>query len=146
MLIGEAITAGAIPALEMTIRFAGQRQRVLTHNIANLSTPNFQPKDASISGFQRTLRDAIDSRREQNAGAFGPLRWRETRELKRDAAGELRVEPTTHGSGILFHDRNNRNLERHMQDLAENLGVFRVAGELLKSRYDLLRSAMSERV
>jgi flagellar basal body rod protein FlgB len=47
---------------------------------------------------------------------------------------------------VLFHDRNNRDLERLMQGLAENTTTYRVAADLLRSRYDVLRTAISQRV
>jgi flagellar basal body rod protein FlgB len=47
MPIGDLTNAGAIPALEMLFRFAGQRQKVLSNNIANFGTPDFLPSDAS---------------------------------------------------------------------------------------------------
>ena len=55
MFLDDVVNSGAIPALEMTMRFAGRRQALLAHNIANLDTPNFQPKDVSPRWFQRML-------------------------------------------------------------------------------------------
>lgn len=154
MFLRELATADAIPALEMTIRFAGQRQRVLAHNIANISTPDFQPLDLPVAEFQRTLGEAIDRRRDaargggvQTPGApHGPLAWRESRHLRQDDRGDLLATPSDPSRNILFHDRNNRDTERMMQDVAENLSVYRVATDLLKSRYDLLRTAISGRI
>lgn len=144
--ISDVITGGAAPSLEMTIRFAGQRQRVLAHNIANLSTPDFRPVDVSPEGFQRALGEAIATRDQQTGGMSGGLEWRETRELRKGPDGSLTLRPTTPAGGILFHDRNNRDVERLMQDHAENLAVFRTATELLRSRMQLMREAMAERV
>lgn len=138
--------SGAIPALEATVRFAGQRQRLIAHNIANLSTPNFQPQDVSVAGFQAQLDDAIQRRRAATGGTHGSLEIRDTREVIADAQGELRLSPGTPAPNILFHDRNNRDVERTMQDLAENAGMFRFAAEMLRSRHDLLRSAIAQRV
>ena len=76
MFIGEVLSSGAIPALEMTLRFAGERQKLINHNIANLQTPFFRPMDVSTSGFQETLREAIQKRRESGGGMVGPLEGR----------------------------------------------------------------------
>ena len=35
-MIQSISTAGAIPALEMTLKFAGARQRVISHNIGSI--------------------------------------------------------------------------------------------------------------
>lgn len=154
MFLRELATADAIPALEMTIRFAGQRQRVLAHNIANISTPDFQPLDLPVSEFQGALGAAIERRRSAASGdgtqpegaPHGPLAWGETEHLRRDARGDLRAIASEPSKNILFHDRNNRDTERLMQDVAENVSVYRVATDLLKSRYDLLKTAISGRI
>lgn len=142
MFIGDVVNGGAIPVLELTARFAARRQAILAHNIANLPTPGFQPTEVSPEGFQRLLGEAIARRREAGGG---PLEWRETREIARDG-DDLRLEPRTASRNILFHDRNNRDLERMMADLTENVAVFRVATDLLRSRYQLIGSALAERV
>ena len=146
MSLSDLLAGGAVPALEMTTRFAGQRQAVLAHNIANLETPNFRPADASPVAFQRMLGRAINDRRERGGGG---LPWRETREIKHAGGGEpyaLRLRPRTASGNVLFHDRNNRDEIRLMQDLVENAGVFRVATDLLRSRYQLINAALGERV
>jgi flagellar basal-body rod protein FlgB len=145
MFIDDVVNSGSIPTLELAMRFAGQRQAVISHNIANLETPDFRPLDASPAQFQRILARAIDERRARNGGQSGPLEWRATDEIGRGRDGELLLNPRTPSRGILFHDRNNRDLERLMQDNAENVSAFRVATDMLKSRHDALRAAIAER-
>jgi flagellar basal-body rod protein FlgB len=146
MILDDVVNSGAIPTLELAMRFAGRRQTILAHNIANLDTPNFQPRDVSTSDFQKLLGEAIDRRREKTGGERGPLEWQETREIRQGPGGSLRLNPRTPSSGILFHDRNNRDLERMMQDLAENVGVFRVTTDLLRSQFSQIKDAIGERV
>jgi flagellar basal-body rod protein FlgB len=146
MFIDQLSNAGAMPALEMTMRFAAQRQRLIAHNIANLDTPNFIQNDVSVGGFQNTLDKAIRQRRSTTGGMRGDLSWRETRELGRDRDGGLRLTPQTPSGGVLYHDRNNRDVERLMQSLAETTGVFRTAAELYRSQKLLLDMAISQRV
>lgn len=145
-MIKDIATAGAMPALEMTMRFAGARQRVIAHNIANIDTPGFQPRDADPADFQKMLGEAVDARRSRNGGASGSLDWQETRQIKRGPAGSLHLNPETDSGNVLFHDRNNRDLERTMQDLVENAGVYRVAADLLRSRMQMIQAAIAERV
>ncbi len=148
-MIGDVIGGGAVPALEMTMRFAGARHRLIAHNIANISTPDFRPMDVSVTDFQRELGAAIDRRRESGVNAARPasdLVLKETRELRRGAGGGLELRPATASPGILAHDRNNGDTERMLQDLVENATVFRVASDLLKSRYQMLNTAIGERV
>ncbi|MGP1309899.1 MAG: hypothetical protein ACTS27_06860, partial [Phycisphaerales bacterium] len=56
------------------------------------------------------------------------------------------LEPKPTHENILFHDRNDRSVERLMQDLVENTATFQLAAELQKSRSTLLNSAIAERV
>ena len=142
MFIRDLVTADELPALEQSLRFSAQRQRVIAHNIANIDTPNFQPLDVSISGFRETLGRALEDREKAWGGKRGALELRETRELKRNDRGLLELRPSTEGDNILFHDRNNRDLERIMQDLAENTLAHNAGLELLKSEFDLLEMAI----
>jgi flagellar basal body rod protein FlgB len=68
-----------------------------------------------------------------------------TREVHITGQG-LQLTPQTPSGNILFHDRNNRDLERQMQSMVENLTVFRTAADLFKSRMDLLNTAIRERL
>ena len=47
---------------------------------------------------------------------------------------------------MLFHDRNNRDLDRLMQDLAENQMAHGFAITMLRRQFESLRSAIAERV
>lgn len=146
MMLDQLSSAGALPALALTMRFAGERQRLIAHNIANLETPNFRPADVSPRAFQKLLQGAISERRKSTGGGHGGLHWKGTREIERDGGSGLRLDPRTPTGNILFHDRNNRDLERTMQSMVENASAYRVASELMRSRVALLGSAISERV
>jgi flagellar basal-body rod protein FlgB len=135
-----------VPALEATLRFAGERQKLIAHNIANLTTPNFIQTDVSPETFQRTLAAAIEKRREAGGGMQGALELDGGRDLAVGADGSLGLRPRDSSGNILFHDRNNRDLERLMQDQTENAGVYRITAELLRSRYQMIREAIAERV
>ena len=140
-------TSGGLAATELMMRFAGGRQRVLAHNIANLSTPGFQPKDVSVEGFRASLRAALDERGGRGGrGALEIDNGEVVASLSPSGVGRMRLEPGTARGNILFHDRNNRDLERSMQSLAENAGMYRVAAELWRKQSGMLKAAISERV
>jgi flagellar basal-body rod protein FlgB len=145
VFIQELTNSGAIPSLELMARFAGARQRVIAHNIANLDTPDFRPLDVSPQEFQKALGKAIEARR-QAAGENGPLEFKGTDQVKVAADGTVSLNPSTASGNILFQDRNNRDLESLMAQQSENVAVFRTSVELLRSRYAVLQSAISERV
>ncbi|MEM9373016.1 MAG: hypothetical protein AAGA55_05170 [Planctomycetota bacterium] len=147
MQISDLNSAGAMPALEMTIRYAGQRQRLLAHNIANINTPNFVARDVDPKAFQSVLSKAVSDRRERTGGAFGRLEWQETAQIQRDPRdGSLRLGATNPHGGVLRHDRNATDLERLMQDMVENLTVFRAATDLMRRQKSTLQAAISQRV
>lgn len=142
----ELSSSGEIPALSALLQFSAQRQRLIANNIANINTPDYRPVDVSVADFQQSLKDAIDRRRNQTGGASGDLRFNDTQEVRQDGLGRLVLTPQTPGSNILFHDRNNRDLERLQQAQVENATVYRIAADMLRGRFDLLRSAIAERV
>lgn len=146
MLADDVLNSGAIPTLEAMLRFAGARQRIIQHNVANMTTPNFIPLNVSTGAFQKQLAKAVEQRREETGGMGGELDIQATREVAMDANGNMMLTPSQPSGNILFHDRNNRDVERLMQDSAENLGVYRVAAELLRSRTQQLKDAIGERV
>jgi len=145
MLIEGLTNAGAMPSLEQTMRFAGQRQRLIAHNVANFDTPDFVQQDVSTVDFQKTLREAVEARRERTGGRFGALPMASTSEVKIDASGRLRLTPQTPMGGVLAHDRNNRDLERTLQDLTETAVAFRAATSLYSAQRNVIRDAISER-
>ncbi len=145
MLIGELTNSGAIPTLELMTRFAGARQRIIAHNIANLSTPDFRPLDVSPTEFQKALGKAVDARR-NTTGEDGAVSFTGTSQVRVAADGTVTLTPGTPSGNILFHDRNNRDVEGLMAQEAENVGVFRTSIELLRSRYGIVQAAISERV
>jgi flagellar basal-body rod protein FlgB len=148
MLISDLFNAGAAPSLEHLIRFSGQRQRIIAHNIANISTPDFRPMDLSVADFQKNLKEAIDRRRTRTGGEQGRLDWQETEELQRNGdspSAGFRANPQTPMKGVLFHDRNNRDPERLMQSAAENVAAFRMATDLLRKHNETIRAAISQR-
>lgn len=147
MLISDITSSGAIPTLEASLRFAAERQRLIAGNIANISTPDYRQKDVSIAGFQEALGHAIDARRASTGGERGDLPLRSTQELRVDGAGsaDFHLAPKSPSGNILFHDRNNRDLEHLMRDNVETTQEFRFASELLRNRFELLKSAIAMR-
>jgi len=135
---------GAMPVLERMAQFTQERHRALTHNIANLSTPYFKPVDLDTDSFQLALRDAVDERRGR-IGQDGPLPLNDTRQLT-FGPDWMRSRPQRTNQGVLFHDENNRDLERIMQDLAENSIAHNMAIEMIRNQFAMLRTAIRERL
>ena len=138
-------TYGSMPVLERMVEFTGARQELIAHNIANLSTPYFKPTDLDPVKFQSQLRDAMDQRSRKPNAMRRSLELGSTDQV-RVSRGRIQFRPQRKNENILFHDQNNRDMERTMQDLVENAMAHRTSVELLKSQFDLLRTAIRERV
>lgn len=136
--------SGALPALQRLTQFTEARHKVLTHDIANVSTPFFKPVDLDPQAFQHALGEAIDRRR-ASASASSPLKMRDTDQLSfGDDGVAIRPEPTN--DGVLYHDQNNRDVVRLMQNLAENTLAHSTAVEMIRNQFAVLQSAIRERV
>ncbi len=144
-MIRGLLDKGAVPVLERVIQFTAERHRLLSDSIANISTPYFKPKDLSTDSFQSTLRTAIEQRRTRKNPIAGPLEVPGTREV-RFKDGLIQIRPSFTNENIMFHDRNNRSLEHIMQDLAENTMAHKAGIEMLRNEFDMLRTAIRERV
>ncbi len=139
----EGVTNGMdLPVLERVMQFASRRQDLIVNNIANISTPDFRPVDVSTDDFQSQLGEAIDRRRGAGGGA---LEMRSSRQVQVTDGG-MELNPGPAGENLLFHDGNDRDLERIMQDLVQNFLVFRTTSELLQNRFDILNTAIRERL
>lgn len=144
-MINDLFNNGSMPVLERMVQFTGARHGVIADNIANLSTPYYRPKDLSVEKFQKQLRKAVDTRRATSTPTNGELRVEDSREI-RFHADRLETSAEPLDENIMFHDRNNRDLERIMQDLAENTLAHNAGLEMLKNQFDLLRMAIREKL
>lgn len=136
---------GAMPTLERVVQFTQERHQILSHNIANISTPYFKPRDLDPGAFQTALGNAIDRRRQRANPVSGPLLIDDTKEIRFKSDG-LDVNAQPSHQGILFHDQNNRDLERTMQSLAENTLAHNTAVEVLRNELSIMLTAIRERV
>lgn len=146
MRLSDLSNAGALPTLSAMLSVVGQRQRLLVHNIANSDTPDFRPQDIDIPAFQRELARAAAERREATGGGHGELALEGTKEVIPDGRGGLVLRPRTASGNVLYHDRNNRDIERLMQANTENVMTFRLTTDLIRRENELLRTAISQRV
>ena len=138
---------GAIPALEAMARFSAARPRLIADNVANLDTPGFQPLDVDPQAFQAQIGQAIDARRTQSGGVdSGPLALQNRGPMRQLQNGEMVLDPSALGENLMFHDKNDRNLERIMQDVSENLLAFKAATQLMRNRFRMIEMAISERI
>jgi len=145
MLLEGLLSRGALPVLEQVLSFTEARQQVLADNISNFNTVNHLMKDLPAEEFYQSLSEAVERRDRGPLGA--PLKPRNTRHCRWDESGRLQIRPgVIENNNILFHDRNNRFVEKQMSDMAQNAMLHNVAVEMLRQQYGLLHLAIRGRI
>lgn len=117
------VTTSGISVLERVIAFTGARHDLLANNIANIDTPDYKMKDLDVDAFNRDLCDAV------NARTVGP--------------GEPKVDDEQY---LLFHDGNNRSVEKQMTEITKNTMLHNAALEILRNQYQVLSRAIAGQV
>ena len=145
-MINGLFDSGAMPVLERMLYFTSERQKLIAHNIANIETPYFKPIDMDPRAFQDQLGEAMDRRRKQINPQRAPLEMRSTQQVGIGRDGSMQFNPMAINENILYHDENNRDLDRIMQDLVENTLAHRTAIDLLKNQFEMLEVAIREQV
>jgi len=145
MFIDQVISADSIPTLAAAAKFAAQRHKLLLSNIANITTPGYRTQDVSVKAFQNQLAEAVQRRRDEGPGARLELESTDEVRMGAGTASGMTLTPKPYGTNVLFHDRNDRDFERAMQNLTENAAAFRLATDLLKNRMSILEAAIRER-
>ncbi|MFA5865082.1 MAG: flagellar basal body protein [Phycisphaerae bacterium] len=120
-VVGSANTA----VLDRVIGFTEARHKVLANNIANIDTPGYKMQDLEVKKFQQDLQSAIDNRTVSTNSPSSP------------------TGKTDFNQYMLFHDQNNRSIEKQMSAITENAVLHNTAVELLRSRYTLLEKAIT---
>lgn len=144
MFFHDVVNRGAGPAMEKMLAFTEARHRMLSENIANVDTPDYRTRHLDAGAFQRSLREALDTRERTRSRDFV---LRPTGQVRQDAAGRLQVRPTHDpAENILFHDRTNIRIEKQMAMLAENAMMHQTTTELLRGRYEGLIAAIRGRM
>ena len=140
-MIDGFLGGSSLPALERSMQFMAARQKLLAGNLANAETPGFRPIDVDPRRFQGALHEALDADRIDQQGS---LAFDDTAPIAFTATG-TELKPEILADNIMFHDGNDRSMERLMQRVTENVYAFRTASQLMRNQFELLNSAIRER-
>jgi flagellar basal-body rod protein FlgB len=132
MFIERLLNQGNAPLLEQMLRFTEARQKLLTDDVANASTPGFQMKDLDPAKFQEMLAKRVEERDVAAPGTVG--------------FSDISAEVEKPHDSILFHDRNNRSMEELMSDNAKTGLLHNMLVEILRKQYGVMEMALKERV
>lgn len=121
--------------LRQKMAWLGQRQNLLSQNVANADTPGYSPSDLKPIDFARTLRatvagparlDITDPRHLSGARPVDPYKNFQTRDRLADASG------------------NTVSLEQEMIKVAETQAQFQAATNLYAKALGMMRTAIGK--
>jgi len=144
MLFESLLNRGSLPVLQQVMSFTEARHNVLANNISNMDTVGYKMKDLPAAEFFDSLSEAVERRKSGGAGAR--LEIQPTSNLSWDQNGNLQARPIEVENNIMFHDRNNRFVEKQMSLMAKNAILHNMAAEMLKQQYDQLEMAIRGRL
>jgi len=131
MFIDRLLNQGSSPLLEQWLKFTDAREHCLAEDIVNVSTPNYVQKDLSLDAFQKQLKQTLQESQSASPGSTD--------------FDQISMDVENPNNGILFHDRNNRSMEKLMTDQAKNALMHNMAVELLRQQFAILSMALTER-
>ena len=138
------MTSKTTNAIELSARFAEERQRILAQNVANVVTPDYHDQHLDPKAFQRALRAALETADRKDGYR---LKLRSNAQVSTLPNGRIAVRPAIEPApNILFHDGTNARLERLMSAAAKNALYYQWTTSLLGKRHDGLLTAIRGRI
>jgi flagellar basal-body rod protein FlgB len=159
-----------IPLLQEVAAFSQARQEMLAGNLANVHTPGYRTRDLSVNDFQAKLRAYSESLRRPPVEAEQPapslnmsnmptgmaelLAARGGSTAKIATTTQPEEKPTqkalaeVHASmrNVLYHDRTDIDLEKQVAEVTKNQYMHNMAVALMTNQFQLMQTAISERV
>jgi flagellar basal-body rod protein FlgB len=131
-MLDRLMNEGNGPLLERVLEFTSRRHKLLQENVANVDVVGYRQKDLSVKKFQAMLSDRLNMKDSSGPGSVG--------------FEGIDSELERPESSLLFHDKNNRSMERLMSDVYKNAMTHNLAVELLRKTYGQMEMALKERV
>jgi flagellar basal-body rod protein FlgB len=122
------IFSTSMQALEKGIQYSGTKHKAISHNIANVDTPNYKRKHISANfgdTFQRVLQSyKTDTRHKEFSGASHlPYKIHDT-------------------SYSYMHNGNNVDIDKEMSDLAENQIYYYTLIDQMNGKFQSLQTVI----
>jgi flagellar basal-body rod protein FlgB len=134
----DLFSSTTIPALGEVLNFAQTRHTVLAGNVANVNTPGYRLRDLSQTEFQEKLKEAIADSRTSAAPLSPGLAKSEPGDPMRNVRASLQ--------NLLYHDDTNIDLEKQVAEMTKNHLLHNFALTVMTDQFQLLQTAISERV
>jgi flagellar basal-body rod protein FlgB len=137
-MLANLFNSTSIPALGEVLNFAQARQTVLAGNIANVNTPGYRLRDLSETDFHQRLKEAIAASQKANQ----PL----SPGISASRPGDPMRQVRSSLENIIYHDDTNIDLEKQVAEMTKNQLLHNFALTVMTDQFQLLQSAISERV
>jgi flagellar basal-body rod protein FlgB len=137
-MVPNLFSSTTIPALGEVLNFAQARHTVLAGNIANVNTPGYRLRDLSPTAFQESLREAMASSRQSAEPRSPGLAMNEPGDEMRQVRRSL--------ENLVYHDDTNIDLEKQVAEMTKNHLLHNFALTVMTNQFQLLQTAISERV
>jgi flagellar basal-body rod protein FlgB len=143
MDVSRLLGSAALEAAENLVHFATARHKVIADNIANVDTPGYRMRDLSVQRFHQAISRALSAGRRANPN-FPDL---DSGSL--DLPGDPDRARTGDAAGlrnIVFHDDNDRSIEKLVVTMTANVQRHNLALDLLRVQTRLLQAIVRERL
>ena len=137
-MLPDLFSSTTIPVLGEVLNFAQARHTVLTGNIANVNTPGYRLRDLSQTEFQKRLKEALATSRAK-AEPLSPG-------LAAGGPGDPMRQVRASLENIVYHDDTNIDLEKQVAEMTKNHLLHNFALTVMTDQFQLLQTAISERV
>ena len=127
-----------IPALAEVLNFAEARHGVLVGNLANINTPGYRTRDLSVETFQQRLQEAMETSRKSGEPVSPGIMQADPGDPMREVRESL--------TNILYHDDTNIDMEKQVAEITKNQFMHSLALTVMNDQFQLLQTAISERV
>jgi flagellar basal-body rod protein FlgB len=122
-------------AAQKKMDWIAQRQKVLSQNVANANTPNYQPKDLKSLKFQDLLAPKTTPQLQMSATANTHLKGTIPEKGPYNEKTEQKTfETSITGNGVV--------IEEQMQKIGQNRGQYELTTSLYKKNLNLFKTAL----
>lgn len=118
--------SNTIQSLEQGLKYAATKQKAISHNIANVDTPNYKAKDISFKS------DLINSIKAQ----------RTSEKHIEFSSSPTNIKITTRSSTMFNHNGNNVDIDKEMTSLAENQIYYNAVADRISGKFNSLKTVI----
>jgi flagellar basal-body rod protein FlgB len=135
MIQNLVIDKSGVPLLKKFLDVSSLRHKLISGNIANVSTPKYRSKDIDFHG---ELKKAIDDKQHVTGKRTHPSHL-PLGQSRRDEP-EILVDKSKASNGI-----NNVDIDEEMGNLAQNQIYYSIGARLLAKKFDGLKKAIASK-